>query len=152
MPETQKPGDDIVSTTPGRRRRGKNVDRRRGQTGQVFQKGWCRGKKWDPEASTYVRYLVDVPGLEERKLKCVTLGTFRTLTLAEQAAREYMQANGVNDRQAQEQSIISLTFRHRAGSIEAVKNRSACSRRACCTGNLRLLEGSNRHMAESTSR
>jgi integrase len=114
MPETQKPGDDIVSTTPGRRRRGKNVDRRRGQTGQVFQKGWCHGKKWDPEASTYVRYLVDVPGLEERKLKCVTLGTFRTLTLAEQAAREYMQANGVNDRQAQEQSINSLTFRQQA--------------------------------------
>jgi len=28
MPETQKPADDIVSTTPGRRRRGKNVDRR----------------------------------------------------------------------------------------------------------------------------
>ncbi len=114
MPETQKPADDIVSTTPGRRRRGKNVDRRRGQTGQVFQKGWCRGKKWDPEASTYLRYLVDVPGLEERKLKCVTLGTFRTLTLAEQAGREYMQANGVNDRQAQEQSINSLAFRQQA--------------------------------------
>ena len=108
------PEHGIVSPTPGRRRRGKNVDRRRGQTGQVFQKGWCRGKKWDPEASAYLRYLVDVPGQEERKLKCVTLGKFRTLTLAEQAAREYMQLHLVNDRQIQGQSLTSLTFRQQA--------------------------------------
>ena len=54
------------------------------------------------------------PGQEERKLKCVTLGKFRTLTLAEQAARVYMQVNGVNDRHAQEQSIMSLTFGQQA--------------------------------------
>lgn len=114
MRETLKAGDAIFSTTPGRRRRGKNVDRRRGQKGQVFQKGWCHGKKWDPEASAYLRYLVDVPGQEERNLKCVTLGKFRTLTLAEQAAQEYIQTNAVNDRQVQEESIISLTFRQQA--------------------------------------
>jgi len=108
------PGHDIVSLTPGRRRRGKNVERRRGQQGQVFQKGWCHGRKWNPEASAYLRYLADVPGQEERKLKCVTLGKFRTLTLAEQAARVYMQVNGVNDRHAQEQSIMSLTFGQQA--------------------------------------
>jgi hypothetical protein len=108
------PEHDIVLATPGRRRRGKNVDRRRGQKGQVFQKGWCHGKKWDPEASAYLRYLVDVPGQEERKLRCVTLGKFRTLTLAEQAAREYVQANCVNNRQTQEPSITSLTFRQQA--------------------------------------
>ena len=90
------------------------MERRRGQQGQVFQKGWCHGRKWDPEASAYLRYLADVPGQEERKLKCVTLGKFRTLTLAEQAARVYMQVNGVNDRHAQEQSIMSLTFGQQA--------------------------------------
>lgn len=66
------------------------------------------------EASAYLRYLEDVPGREDRKLKCVTLGKFRTLTLAEQAAREYMQLHLVNDRQVQEQSITSLTFREQA--------------------------------------
>ncbi|HKR29331.1 MAG TPA: hypothetical protein VJT08_02575, partial [Terriglobales bacterium] len=90
------------------------MDRRRGQKGQVFQKGWCRGKKWDPEASAYLRYLMDVPGREKRDLRCLTLGKFRTLTLAEQAAREYMQENGVNDRQVQEELITSLTFRQQA--------------------------------------
>ena len=114
MPKTQKPSDAIVSKTPGRRRRGKNVDRRRGQNGQVFQKGWCRGKKWDPEASAYLRYLEDEPGQEDRRLKCVTLGKFRTLTLAQQAAQEYMQLHLVNDRRTQEQSITLLTFRQQA--------------------------------------
>lgn len=90
------------------------MDRRRGQNGQVFQKGWSRGKKWNPEASAYLRYLEDVPGREDRKLKCVTLGKFRTLTLAEQAAREYMQLHLVNDTQVQEQAISSLTFEQQA--------------------------------------
>jgi hypothetical protein len=90
------------------------VDRRRGQNGQVFQKGWSRGKKWDPEASAYLRYLEDEPGQEDRRLKCVTLGKFRTLTLAQQAAREYMQLHLVNNRRTQEQSITLLTFRQQA--------------------------------------
>lgn len=47
------------------------MDRRRGQDGQIFQKGRARTDKWDLEVSAYLRYLVDIPGQNDRKPKCV---------------------------------------------------------------------------------
>ncbi len=90
------------------------MDRRRGQDGQIFQKGRTRTDNWNPELSAHLRYLMDIPGQEDRKLKCVTLGKFRTRTLAEQAAREYMVVNAVNSVGRQTEAIVSVTFREQA--------------------------------------
>ena len=91
------------------------MDRRRGQDGQIFQKGRARSDNWDLELSAHLRYLVDIPGQNDRKPKCVTLGKFRTRTLAEQAVREYMVVNAVNSAERQTEAFVSpLTFREQA--------------------------------------
>jgi len=77
-----------------RRKRGPSLSRRIGQKGSVFQ----HGKPWNPEATAYGRFWIDLPG-GERQRKTVSLGVCRTRSIARQKLCEYIESTGINSKQ-----------------------------------------------------
>jgi integrase len=68
-------------------------------------------KPWNPKASAYGRFWVDVPG-EYRQRKTVSLGVCRTASIAKQKLREYIESTGVNSKKLFEASTApGITFR-----------------------------------------
>lgn len=86
---------NLGTATTTRRKRGPSLSRRTGQNGNVFQ----HTKTWDSVGRTYGRFWIDVPG-KGRQRKTITLGVCRTITIARQRLREYLDATGVNSKQA----------------------------------------------------
>ena len=94
-----------------RRKRGPSLSRRIGQKGSVFQH--CQ--PWNPEATAYGRFWIDVPG-EERQRKTVSLGICRTRSIAKQRLCEYIESTGVNTKQCFTTTTTpATTFRTQAG-------------------------------------
>src|SRR5690349_20781879 len=95
------------------RRRGPSLNRRIGQTGSVFQRGFP--KSWDPTASAYGRYWVDLPGCEQRKRQVVTLGVCASRSVARRKLREHIEREGINSKEAfTTNTAPAMTFRDQA--------------------------------------
>jgi integrase len=96
------------------------LNRRIGQAGNVFQ----HSPKWDPAGKTYGRFWIDVPG-GERQRKTIALGVCRTITVAKQRLREYIETTGVNSKQAFTSNTAPATmFRAQAANwIKALSTR-----------------------------
>jgi len=101
MPTTAPATPELLLTcpthgtlTPARtiRRRGPSLNRRIGQTGNVFQQNQPGG--WNPTAPAYGRYWVDSP--TGRKRRVVSLGVCATKTTARRKLRDHIEAEGVN--------------------------------------------------------
>jgi integrase len=87
------------------------LSRRIGQKGSVFQH--C--KPWNPEATAYGRFWIDVPG-EGRQRKTVSLGVCRTRSIARQKLCEYIESTGINSKQCFTTTTTpATTFRTQAG-------------------------------------
>lgn len=83
------------ATEPIRRKRGKSLSRRIGQTGNVFQHGHTN--PWNPTAQAYGRYWIDVPDCEERKRRTVVLGVCSSRSTARRKLREHIEREGINN-------------------------------------------------------
>src|SRR5690242_8461157 len=81
------------------RRRGKSLMRRRGQHGNVFQKGRSKSDPWLPESPAYVQFWRDIPGQAESRREKLALGVCRTRTIAERKAAERLEQLGINSAQ-----------------------------------------------------
>jgi hypothetical protein len=85
--------------------------RRKGQHGNVFQKGRTKSDQWLPEAPAYVQFWRDVPGQAESRREKLALGVCRTRTIAERKAAEKLEQLGINSAQAFIEATSSITFR-----------------------------------------
>ncbi len=86
----------VPAATPVRRKRGKCMNRRIGQDGNVFQRGFA--SEWNPKAPTYGRYWIDVPGCDDRKRHAVSLGVCLSRSIAKRKLREHIEREGVNSK------------------------------------------------------
>jgi hypothetical protein len=101
----------IPATKPIRRKRGPSLNRRTGQTGNVFQQGHT--KQWNPATPAYGRYWVDTS--ECRKRRTVVLGICATRTLARRKLREHIDREGINGNMAFAATTTpAMTFREQA--------------------------------------
>jgi len=76
----------------------------------VFQ----RIRPWNPQAHTYGKFWVDVPG-GDRKQKTVALGPCATRTIARQRLRELIEQSGVNSKQQfHENTSPATTFKQQS--------------------------------------
>jgi integrase len=89
------PQATLPSATPVRRR-GKCMNRRIGQDGNVFQRGFAN--EWNLKAPAYGRYWIDVPGSEDRKRRVVSLGVCLSRSIAKRKLREHIEREGVNSK------------------------------------------------------
>jgi len=109
------PSDPVCASMPPeattiRRKRGPSLSRRIGQKGSVFQH--C--KPWNPEATAYGRFWIDVPG-EGRQRKTISLGVCRTRSIAKQRLCEYIESTGINSKQCFTTTTTpATTFRSQA--------------------------------------
>jgi integrase len=78
------------------RRRGKCMNRRIGQDGSVFQRGFAN--EWNLKAPAYGRYWIDVPGCNDRKRRVVSLGVCPSRSIAKRKLREHIEREGVNSK------------------------------------------------------
>ena len=85
--------------------------RRRGQHGNVFQKGRTKSDTWLPEAPAYVQFWRDIPGQADSRREKLALGTCRTRTIAERKAAEKLEQLGINSAQTFIEATSSITFR-----------------------------------------
>ena len=69
--------------------------RRRGQHGNVFQKGRRKIDEWLPEAPAYVQFWRDIPGQADSRREKLALGICRTRTAAERRASEKLEQLGI---------------------------------------------------------
>jgi integrase len=60
----------------------------------VFQHGYTN--PWNPAATAYGRYWIDVPGCEDRKRRTVVLGVCTSRSLARRKLREHIEREGIN--------------------------------------------------------
>src|SRR5580692_2921061 len=81
---------------PARRKRGKSLNRRIGQDGNVFQRGF--GSEWNPKAPAYGRYWIDISGCDQRKRRVVSLGVCLSRSIAKRKLREHIEREGVNSK------------------------------------------------------
>lgn len=103
----------LVGATAIRRKRGPSLNRRIGQTGNVFQHGFT--KTWDPKVPAYGRYWIDVPGCEERKRRTVKLGICPSRSIARRKLREHIEREGVNSKECfTTNTAPATTFRAQA--------------------------------------
>ncbi len=72
------------------------MSRRIGQDGNVFQRGFA--SEWNPKATAFGRYWVDVPGCDERKRRVVSLGACPSRSIAKRKLREHIEREGVNSK------------------------------------------------------
>jgi integrase len=69
---------------------------------------------WNPEAPTYGRFWVDVPG-EKRQRKTISVGVCRTRSIAKQKLREHIESTGINSKEAFTiNTAPAITFRSQA--------------------------------------
>jgi integrase len=137
-PQLQFPLRDIkvhASTPPMRRKRGRCMSRRRGQTGSISKNGsW-----WT------VRFWMDVPGQEERVYRrekiCPTSGPgLLTVSARKRKAKEIIEASGADKPETLQASIVSVcgtTFRQQSETwLRGVEKRdvapSTLSDWECC--------------------
>ena len=100
----------LAPATKTIRRRGPSMSRRTGQSGSVFQQNQ---NSWSPAAPAYGRFWVDSP--EGRKRRVISLGICATRTVAKRKLREYIETEGVNNKEAFIQSTTpGTTFREQA--------------------------------------
>jgi integrase len=86
------------------------MSRRSGQVGSVFQQSQT---SWNPAAPAYGRYWYDVP--EGRKRRVISLGNCATRTVAKRKLREYIETEGVNNKDTFISSTTpGMTFREQA--------------------------------------
>jgi integrase len=119
-PEVEFARGSIATATTARRKRGPSLSRRTGQRGSVFQH--C--DPWNPSAPAYGRFWVDVPG-DDRQRKTVSLGVCRTVSIAKQKLREYIDSTGVNSEESfTTKTTPATTFRAQAEEwIESLSTR-----------------------------
>lgn len=110
----------ITTATTVRRKRGKSLSRRIGQSGSVFQ----HSKPWSSDAPAYGRFWIDVVD-GDRQRKTISLGICRTKTIAKQKLREYIESAGINSKEAfQTNNAPGTTFRAQAEKwIESLPTR-----------------------------
>ncbi|MFZ3277613.1 MAG: site-specific integrase [Candidatus Sulfotelmatobacter sp.] len=90
------------------------MTRRIGQAGNVFQRGFT--KSWNPAATAYGRYWIDVPGEPERKRRTVVLGVCTSRTIARCKLRAHIELEGINSKATFATSTApAMTFRVQAG-------------------------------------
>jgi integrase len=113
----------IATATPIRRKRGKCMNRRIGQDGNVFQRNFA--KQWNPAAPAYGRYWIDVPGCDERRRRVISLGVCPSRTVARRKLREHIEREGINTKQYFNQNARpATTFRAQAATwIESLSKR-----------------------------
>ncbi len=93
-----------------RRKRGPSLSRRTGQSGSVFQQNQI---SWNPAAPAYGRFWVDAP--EGRKRRVISLGNCATRTVAKRKLREFIETEGVNNKDTFIASTTpGMTFREQA--------------------------------------
>jgi hypothetical protein len=85
--------------------------RRKGQHGNVFQKGRSKSDSWLPETPAYVQFWRDIPGRAESRREKLALGVCRTRTIAERKAAEKLEQLGINSAQHFIEATSSVTFR-----------------------------------------
>lgn len=100
---------DIFSETPKRRRKGPCMNRRRGQTGYVWQRNKHENKKWGSGEPAYGQVWIDVPG-KKRQRKYYYLGVCGTRSEAKLKLKEMIERDGINSTLKIAQSIDSVTF------------------------------------------
>jgi len=73
--------------------------RRRGQYGNVFQKGRSKSDSWLPEVPAYLQFWRDIPGQAESRREKLALGICPTRTIAERKANivKGVVASAIND-------------------------------------------------------
>jgi integrase len=115
FPALHFPATDIMvhsSTPPKRRKRGRSMSRRRGQSGSISKNGnW-----WT------VRYWIDAPGKKQRVYKrekiCPTSGPgLLTVSARKRKAKEIIEASGADKAETLQASIVSVcgtTFRQQS--------------------------------------
>lgn len=110
-----------AATDDVRRKRGKSLSRRVGQTGNVFQH--C--DPWNQTAPTYGRYWLDVLGSAERKRRTVSLGVCATRSVARRKLREHIEVEGINSKgNFATNTAPATTFRAQASRwIESLSTR-----------------------------
>lgn len=84
------------------------MNRRIGQDGSVFQRGFA--KQWNPKAPAYGRYWFDVPGRVERRRQVVTLGVCQSRTVARRKLRQHIEHEGINSRDYFNRNARTMTF------------------------------------------
>jgi hypothetical protein len=68
-------------------------------------------KTWDPKVPAYGKFWVDQSGCPYRKRRTVSLGICATKSMACQRLREYLEREGVNSKQAFQQTTApAITF------------------------------------------
>lgn len=73
-----------------------------------------RSKPWNPQAPTYGRFWIDVPG-GERRQKTIALGPCATRTSARQKLREYIEESGANSKEKfHENTSPATTFKQQS--------------------------------------
>lgn len=78
------------------RRRGPSLNRRIGQDGNVFQRDFP--KEWNPSATAFGRYWIDIPGCEQRKRQTISLGVCSSRSIARRKLREHIEREGINSK------------------------------------------------------
>jgi integrase len=86
------------------------MSRRTGQDGNVFQRGFAGG--WNPSATAFGRYWIDVPGCDDRKRRVVSLGVCPSRSIAKRKLREHIEREGINSKEYFNQNTApATTFR-----------------------------------------
>jgi hypothetical protein len=98
-------------TVAAPRRRGKSLTRRRGQSGNVFQKGRRKSDRWLSHEPAYVRFWKDLPGIAESKREVLALGFCRSRTVAERKAAERIEQLGINSTQRFVEATSCTSFK-----------------------------------------
>ena len=89
------PSTSVAGATAIRHgKRGPCLNRRTGQCGGVFQRGFA--KLWNPQVNAFGRFYVDVAGCQTRTRRVVSLGVCPTRTIARRKLREFIEQEGVN--------------------------------------------------------
>jgi integrase len=113
LPQPESPVILAPATEPIRRKRGKSLSRRVGQNGNVFQRGFT--KSWNPAATAYGRYWIDVPGVPERKRRTVVLGVCSSRSTARWKLRAHIEREGINSKASFALTTApAMTFRDQA--------------------------------------
>lgn len=93
--QSSTPSTSVADATAIRHgKRGPCLNRRTGQCGGVFQRGFA--KLWNPKVNAFGRFYVDVPGCQTRTRRVVSLGVCPTRTIARRKLREFIEQEGVN--------------------------------------------------------
>ena len=101
---------------PAPRRRGKSLMRRRGQHGNVFQKGRTKSDEWLPEVPAYVQLWRDVPGQAQCRREKLALGVCRTAQSLSVGRLRNLSSSGSTARSTSSKQLHPSHSRNRAKS------------------------------------